>query len=218
MYLVLAVGLTALLSFLVIPLYRYIQDPYGLRQFQSAHPLAGVTNFWVFSCSLTQRRHQYITSAHNKHGDVVRIAPKHISFTTPQAFKDIHGFGTSIVKDDFYAHVAGGNPSMAQTTSRPDHAQKRRWMSHVFSAKEITAMEPRVQERVEVLLKCLKIKSNGGMVAKTDEYGFGKGWRFDDRERIVFDIRPWLNMLSYDAITAMFWSNTYGMSMSIPQM
>lgn len=28
--------------------------------------------------------------------------------------------------------------------------------------------------------------------------------------RISFDLRPWLNMLSFDAITAMFWSNTYG--------
>ena len=72
-------------------------------------------------------------------------------------------------------------------------------------------MEPRVQERVEVLLRSLKAKSEGRMVAETDEYGFGKGWRYGDDGRVVFDIRPWLNMLSYDAITAMFWSDTYGM-------
>jgi benzoate 4-monooxygenase len=210
MYLVLIVLVLSLSCILFYPIYYYLLDPYNLRQYPSAHPLASITNFWIFSSSLTRKRHEYITKAHNQHGDIVRIAPKHISFTIPQAYKEIYGFGNSIVKDDFYAHVAGGNPSMAQTTSRVDHARKRRWMSNVFSAKEITAMEPRVQERVEVLLRSLRIKAKGGQVAETDEYGFGKGWRFDKKGRVVFDLRPWLNMLSYDAITAMFWSNTYG--------
>ena len=213
MYLIVAVVLVALVVVLASPLLYYIQDPHDLRRFPCAHPLAGITNFWIFSRSLTRRRHQHVTKAHERYGTVVRIAPKHISFTNPQAYKDIHGHGTSIVKDDFYSHVAGGNPSMAQTTSRADHAKKRRWMSNVFSAKEIMAMEPRVQQRVEVLLKGLRTKSSGGMVAETDEYGFGKGWKYDSRGRIVFEIRPWLNMMSYDAITAMFWSNTYGMWM-----
>ena len=79
-------------------------------------------------------------------------------------------------------------------------------------------MEPRVQERVEVLLKDLRVKSAGGMVAETDEYGFGNGWKVEGSGHVVFDIRPWLNMLSYDAITAMFWSNTYGELGSLPDM
>jgi benzoate 4-monooxygenase len=210
MYLIVTIPVLALVAGLLRVIFDYFHDRNGLRRFPSAHPLAGLSNLWIFSCSLTRRRYQYVTKAHNTHGDVVRIAPKHLSFTSPQAYKDIYGFGNSIVKDDFYAHVAGGNPSMAQTTSRADHARKRRWTSNVFSAKKITAMEPRVQERVTVLLRCLNIKCQGGQVAETDEYGFGKGWRQDGDSRIVFNIRPWLNMLSYDAITAMFWSNTYG--------
>jgi benzoate 4-monooxygenase len=83
-------------------------------------------------------------------------------------------------------------------------------MSNVFSAKEIVAMEPRVQERVGVLMQQLKVKADGGMVAETDEYGFGKGMKRCRDGRISFNVRPWMNMLSYDAITSMFWSNTYG--------
>jgi len=170
MYLIIAVY-CVVLSFLFYPIYDYFSDPKELRRFPSAHPLAGLTNFWIFSRSLTRQRHKFITAAHQKHGDVVRIAPDRLSFTSPQAYKDIYGFGTSILKDDFYSHVAGGNPSMSQTTSREAHARKRRWMSNVFSAKEITAMEPRVQERVEVLIRSLKVKATGGMVSDVDEYG-----------------------------------------------
>lgn len=39
------------------------------------------------------------------------------------------------------------------------------------------------------------------MTASTDVYSVRDG---------AFDVRPWLNMFSYDAITAMFWLNTYG--------
>lgn len=175
MYLLFIVAFVAAAILLLRPVYEYFNDPKGLRQFPSAHPLAGLTNFWIFSCSLTRRRHEYVTAAHEKHGDVVRITPDHLSFTSPQAVKDIYGHGTSILKDGFYAHVAGGNPSMAQTTERADHARKRRWMSNVFSAKEITAMEPRVQERVERLVEALRIKCVGGMVSNEDEYGEGRG-------------------------------------------
>lgn len=175
MYLLITVVSFALTTLLLKPIYEYYRDPKALRRFPAANPLAGVTNFWIFSCSLTRSRYKYIAAAHEKYGDVVRITPDHLSFTSPQAVKDIYGHGTSILKDDFYAHVAGGNPSMAQTTSRADHAKKRRWMSNIFSAKEITAMEPRVQERVEQLLKSLEIKSAGGMVSGDDEYGEDSG-------------------------------------------
>lgn len=175
MYLTIIVPTAVLLLLILRPVCEYYRDPKALRRFSAAHPLAGITNLWIFSCSLSRGRHKYITAAHERYGDVVRIAPEHLSFTDPRAAKDVYGHGTSILKDSFYAHVAGGNPSMAQTTNRADHAKKRRWMSNVFSAKEITAMEPRVQERVEQLLKSLRVKCRGGMVSEEDEYGHGIG-------------------------------------------
>ena len=75
-----------------------------------------------------------------------------------------------IVKDDFYAHVAAGNPSMAQTTSKAEHAQKRKNLAHVFSAKEIKAMEPRVMAIAKKLCRDLRIKSNCKQIKSPDEY------------------------------------------------
>lgn len=74
-------------------------------------------------------------------------------------------------------------------------------MAHIFSAKEITAMEPQIVEMIRKLCRNLQVKSNGGVIAETDKHAVIEG---------VFDLRPWLNMFSYDAITSMFWSNTYG--------
>lgn len=146
-------------------------------------------------------QYKAIYAAHEKFGPVVRISPNHISFTEPAAYKDIYGHGTSLVKDDFYAHIADGNPSMAQATVKAVHSAKRRNLAHVFSAKEIVAMEPRVMVAVEKLCSAIRIKANGGKVGPGDTYEVSNG---------TFDIRPWLNMLSYDAISSMFFTNPYG--------
>lgn len=142
-----------------------------------------------------------IHDAHHRLGPVVRIAPNHVSFTDPAAYKDIYGHGVSIVKDDFYAHVADGNPSMAQAVNKSVHAAKRRSLAHVFSAKEIVAMEPRVIQTTEQLCSALRSKVRGELVGPDDQY---------ETREAVLDVRPWLNMFSYDAITAMFFTNSYG--------
>lgn len=70
--------------------------------------------------------------AHERLGPVVRIAPNHISFSDPSAFKDTYGHGAPLVKDNFYAHVAAGNPSMANTMAKSEHSNKRRKESVLY--------------------------------------------------------------------------------------
>lgn len=147
------------------------------------------------------RRYVAVDKAHRELGPIVRISSNHVSFSDPKAFREIYNYGPKIVKDDFYETIAAGNPSMAQTASKAEHARKRRNLSHVFSAQQITAMEPRIIETVEKLCRCIQAKSEGRQAGGDDEYKVTDG---------EFDLRPWLNMFSYDAITSMFWSNTYG--------
>ncbi|KAF2123154.1 cytochrome P450 [Lophiotrema nucula] len=181
---------------------RYFHDSKKLRRFPSPS-FAAFSPLWLMYHSWRARQYKAVQAAHEKYGPVVRISPNHVSFTAPGAYKDIYGFGNSIIKDDMYFHMSGGNPSMATATDKHMHAEKRRSLAHVFSAKEITAMEPRVQEMVAKLLRDIHIKSAGGKVSDLDPYE-----TYPDG---TFDIRPWLNMLTYDAISAMFFSNTYGM-------
>ncbi|CAL8584006.1 hypothetical protein XPA_009616 [Xanthoria parietina] len=189
-------------AFLALSCYtlgRYFHDRRQLRRFPS-FSVSGITPLWLMYHSWRGKRFAAVDKAHEALGPVVRIAPNHVSFSDPSAYKDIYGHGSPILKDDFYAHIAAGNPSMAQTTSKADHARKRKNLAHIFSAKEITAMEPRVMGIVQKLCRDIKIKSEGRMIAPTDFHQVKDG---------SFDLRPWLNMFSYDAITAMFWSNTY---------
>ncbi|KUL85559.1 hypothetical protein ZTR_08084 [Talaromyces verruculosus] len=146
-------------------------------------------------------QYQAVHEAHQRLGSVVRIAPNHISFTDPVAYKDIYGHGVSVIKDEFYSRVADGNPSLSQAIDKAVHSAKRRSLAHVFSAKEITAMEPRVMELVETLCSALKVKSTGGSLGTGDEYPATNG---------VFDVRPWLNMFAYDAISSMLFTNAFG--------
>lgn len=142
-----------------------------------------------------------VDRVHRELGDVVRLGPSHVSFSSLRAFRDIYGHGTSIIKDTFYDNQAGGNPNMADATSKVLHREKRKNLSFVFSAKQITATEPRVMRMVEKLVRDVKIKAQGDMISDTDRFPVKDG---------VFDLRPWLNMFSYDTITDIFWSQSYG--------
>jgi benzoate 4-monooxygenase len=179
----------------------YVVDKKNLRRFP-APSIAAFTPLWLMYHNWLGRRYKAVDAAHRELGPVVRIAPNHISFTDPAAYKDIYGHGSPILKDEFYSHIAAGNPSMAQTTDKVEHTRKRKALAHIFSPREITAMEPRVLQTLEKLCRDLQIKSEGRLIAETDRYPTVDG---------AFDLRPWLNMFSYDAITAMFWSNTYGL-------
>ncbi|KAI1629074.1 cytochrome P450 [Exophiala viscosa] len=189
-----------LIGILIWTVIQIIVDPRKLRRFPTPS-LGSYTPFWLMYHSSRGQRYAAVDRAHQKLGPVVRISSNHISFTDPRAFKEIYNYGSSIVKDDFYEMIAAGNPSMAQTASKVEHAAKRRNLSHVFSGPQITSMEPRVMRVVDKLCKKLEAKCEGRQIGEDDKYPAIEG---------TFDLRPWLNMTSFDAITSMFWSNEYG--------
>ncbi|KAL2871153.1 cytochrome P450 [Aspergillus lucknowensis] len=202
----LAIALLLPLSVIALLLYtvgRYFRDPKRLRRFP-APSVAALTPLWGMWHSWTGRQYKAIDAAHKRLGPVVRIAPNHVSFTDPAAYKDIYGHGMPLVKDDFYAHIAAGNPSIAQATDKAVHSGKRRSLAHIFSAREIGAMEPRVMKCVMDLCEAVRVKVRGGQLGPEDAYPVapeGDG---------AFDVRPWLNMFAYDAITSMLFTNSYG--------
>lgn len=55
---------------------------------------------------------------------------------------------------------------------------------------------------IRKLCRDLQLKSEGRQISDADAY-----YPASDGS---FDVRPWLNMFAYDAITSMFWSNSYG--------
>jgi len=195
------VALCVLLAFILAhPFLNYFLDSNSLRRFPSPS-VAGFSPFWAIYHNWRGRRFLAVDRAHKELGSVVRIAPNSVSFADPKAYRDIYGHGSSILKDVFYDNLAGNTPSMADTTSRALHAVKRKNVSSIFAAKHVTAMEPKIMETVRRLLRALKHKSEGRAVAATDQYPTTGGH---------FDLRPWMNMFSFDAFSSMLWSSTYG--------
>jgi benzoate 4-monooxygenase len=184
---------------------RYFKDEKQLRRFPSPS-IAAFTPLWSMWQSWKGTQTIEICKVHEKLGPVVRIAPNHVSFTDPRAYKDIYGHGAPLVKDDFYAHIAEGNPSVAQATEKAVHSAKRRALAHVFSAKEITAMEPRVVATTQNLCAAIRNKISGRSVGEHDQTYSVVG----SDNCVIFDIRPWVNMFTYDAISNMVFTNEYG--------
>ncbi|KAJ9640198.1 hypothetical protein H2204_003423 [Knufia peltigerae] len=194
-----AVAAALILRFLY-PILVYILDPKGLRKYP-APSVAAFTQLWQMYHNWHGQKFLAVDRVHKELGPVVRLGPSHLSFSSPQAFKDIYGHGASLRKDTFYDNQGGDNPNMAEASDKEVHRGKRRNLAHVFAPGQITSMEPRVMEVVRKLIHALEQKSKGLKMAETDRFEVTNG---------VFDLRPWMNMFSYDAITNVFWSQTYG--------
>lgn len=133
------------------------------------------------------RRSRAILQAHQRLGPIIRIQPKHISFADPRAVQDIYGHRSPIVKSTFYKTISGGDhESLVSTLDREEHAKKRRYISNIFSQRNVISMEPLVAKKVESLLNRLD------RAAESNE---------------VIDIRQYLNYFTFDVISAMAFGN-----------
>jgi cytochrome P450 len=115
---------------------------------------------------------------HEKHGEIIRIAPNSLSFTGENAWKDIYGHRQG------HKQFIKANPlrpindthSIVSTPSDPDHSRMRRLLSHAFSEKALHEQESLIQSYVDTLIG--KLREQPGPV----------------------DIVKWLNYTTFDII------------------
>ncbi|KAL7952335.1 cytochrome P450 [Trichoderma compactum] len=167
----------------------YLADVHRLRRFPSPSLTAASAPLWMMWYNAKGKMYEALDVADQNLGPVLR------------AYKDIYGHDSPILKDIFYDNLANGNPSMGDATDRQLHSIKRKNLSSIFSAKNILSMGPKVTSSVEELLAAIRIKMSGGALSNDDKPVVLEG---------VFDIQPWLNMFSYDVISKMLWSSSYG--------
>jgi cytochrome P450 len=96
--------------------------------------------------------------AHDRYGDVVRIAPNELSFKTPQAYKDIYnhagGDRSPFLKSKyFYDRGAVKHPDIVFTIDPEQHRQQRRSLSHAFSTKALRGAEDTIQNHVKLFIR-----------------------------------------------------------------
>lgn len=96
-----------------------------------------------------------IRAAHDKYGEVVRIAPNQVLFINPQAWKDIYGHGHAEFPK-FYPKGFPADPKKIISSNAADHFRFRRAMLPAFSDKALAQQEPLIKVYVDLLVERLR--------------------------------------------------------------
>lgn len=108
---------------------------------------------------------------HEKYGNVVRVAPDELSYMTTDGWRDIYG-ATPAAKygmkrsDDFFAYFFDKQSTEASIVSANEegHRRLRKIFSRAFSKPALTAQEPLITEKVDLLIQNLKQAQSAGKV------------------------------------------------------
>lgn len=100
---------------------------------------------------------------HEKYGPVVRIAPDELSFTHPDAWKDIYGHRVGknhkvleLPKAGRFYRTRGTLPNIISEEDRVHHGVVRRVLSHGFSDQNLRARESVITGYADTLIKQLR--------------------------------------------------------------
>lgn len=93
---------------------------------------------------------------HRKYGSVVRTAPNELSYTDPQAWKDVHGARKPEFPKDLARSAMPPNGSYSISMAPyEDHARFRRLLAHAFSEQGLREQQPIIQKYVDLLIERL---------------------------------------------------------------
>ena len=119
---------------------------------------------------------QAVHEAHKKYGDVVRVAPNEVSFTTGEtAWQDIYGFQSSKTsKGQYSKDYMWYNPApngvwhIVNTPNLADHSRHRRKLAHAFSDRALREQESILQYYINLLVRRLTEQCEGESGGKVD--------------------------------------------------
>ncbi|EME87800.1 uncharacterized protein MYCFIDRAFT_71270 [Pseudocercospora fijiensis CIRAD86] len=140
---------------------------------------------------------QNVNELHEKYGEVVRISPNEISFTSiDTAWPDIYGFRTGKMKGHlntlkdpaWYPPPMNGAPSII-IADDDLHSKGRRVLSHAFSEKALTDQEGLLQGYVDQLVD---------------------GLRETIKTKPVADLTKWYNWTTFDIIADLMFGEPFG--------
>lgn len=129
---------------------------------------------------------------HEQYGDVVRVSPSELSYTSVEAWKDIYGHHSIqklLPKDpEFYSHPPNGVPSII-TVPHPQHPRIRRQLSHAFSEKALRAQQPLMTVFIDLLINRLREKAEIGEPT---------------------DMVNWFNWITFDLVGDLSFGESFG--------
>ncbi|KAL7626122.1 hypothetical protein AAE478_002892 [Parahypoxylon ruwenzoriense] len=136
-----------------------------------------------------------VAKYHAKYGSTVRISPDELTFSDPQAWKDIYGHRSGGLPDfpklkrvyKLTKHI----PTSILNSERDEHALLRRQLSHGFSDKSMREQEPFILGYVNLLIQRIHENSRNGTVP--------------------LNMREWFNFTTFDIIGDLGFGSSFGL-------
>ncbi|KAK2597583.1 hypothetical protein N8I77_012361 [Diaporthe amygdali] len=131
------------------------------------HPLAKFPGPWWAAISripywiIAVRGEQihFMRRLHEKYGPVIRFSPNELSYTDPQAWKDICGYDRgkpeNLKAPEAHLPPHNGTPHLI-TAKTADHRRVRRLFSPAFSDRSLRQQEPLFRKYVDLLISKLR--------------------------------------------------------------
>ncbi|KAI0945650.1 hypothetical protein AcW1_001822 [Taiwanofungus camphoratus] len=202
------VVLPVLAFVLLVHLVPYFIDSHGIRPYPGPF-LAGLSDVWLGWVAAKGHRSEVVHELHKTHGTFVRIAPNHLSISNPDAIPVVYAHGNGTLKSEFYDAFVSIQRGLFNTRSRPEHARKRKIVSHIFSQKSVLEFEPYTRMHVATLIKQWDRLCELGAKGLSGQEGEG-GWEGHDG-RVWLDCLPWYNYLAFDIIGDLAFGAPFGM-------
>ena len=122
-------------------------------------PLAAATRLWYCYYAVRGKLAPCVHAAHQKYGEVVRIAPDELSYIDPRAFNDIYGHRIGkpeLTKDPrFYQALSSGEGSIIKA-DRQRHGHLRKQASHGFSERAMKSRQHVIVDYADLMLDRLE--------------------------------------------------------------
>lgn len=136
-----------------------------------------------------------VQKLHEQYGDVVRIAPDQITFTNPEAWKEVYGIRPGQPqrpKDQRHVSVGPNSTPSILRTDDNTHGRYRRSLSHGFSEGSLQKQEPIIKGYIDLLITRLREQTTN-----------------HDGSAMV-DMVRWYNFTTFDIIGDLAFGESFG--------
>jgi cytochrome P450 len=124
---------------------------------------------------------------HAHYGPIVRIAPTELSFSSPEAARQLLSAGKGFHKTPFYGvFPPPENPDIFTETKEDVHARKKRVANPPYSMAAMQQLTPFIDDSIELLVS--KLDQSGGKV----------------------DLGDWLHFFAFDVLGEVAFSRKFG--------
>ncbi|RAL15170.1 cytochrome P450 [Aspergillus homomorphus CBS 101889] len=164
------------------------------------HPLARFPGPWLYRASsipiaIAQIRgnfHEVTKAAHDRYGEVVRMAPNELCYISPQAVSDIFTRRNglySLPKDENLFNTTLMEPGTLTIAKEDEHPRLRHMLAPAFSTKALQEQETILQRNVDLLIGQMHDRA-----ARND----------------TVDLKTWYNFTSFDIVGDFAFGQSFG--------